>query len=57
MEKLNLILAWASAHPEISALILGTAIELITRKIPGSITFLHALSKVLDKVPGLENKK
>lgn len=57
MEILNKLLALASAHPELTALILSMGMELLTRKIPGSITFLHALSKLLDKVPGLENKK
>lgn len=57
MEILNKLLALAGAHPELTALLLGAGVELLSRKIPGSITFLHALSKILDKIPGLENKK
>ena len=56
MEYFNLVLTWAVAHPEISGALLLATIELVSRKVPGTITFLHALSKVLDMIPGLKNR-
>ena len=57
MELFNQALKFLSDNPEIAALAGGALIELITRKIPGAITFLHAISKLLDLLPGLKNKK
>ena len=56
MDKIQPIIAWLLANPEISGGLLLIGVEFLSRKIPGSITFLHLLSKVLDKIPGLKNK-
>lgn len=56
MEYANIILKWASEHPEITGALLLAGVELISRKVPGTITFLHVLSKVLDMIPGLKNR-
>ena len=56
MDNFAKALNWALANPEISGGLLLIGVEFLSRKIPGSITFLHLLSKVLDKIPGLKNK-
>lgn len=57
MDKFKPLLDWAATHPEALIAAGAFAIEILTRKLPGTITALHMLSKILDKVPGLENKK
>lgn len=57
METITTILGILKAHPELTTLIVGLALEIVTRKWPGATPFLQSLSNLLDKTPGLKNKE